>query len=454
VGADRSGGRDVIAWSKIAPSRLSMKFNWYLFPMNRNACFALLIFLLAVVRLKAQTPDFVYSPTIGSPQLFTAGNQQGYPIIRLNTPDQLELHFDDIDESVKNYYYSIVLCNEDWTPAQVTEFDYIKGFSQIRIENYTVSSVALTHYVHYTAVFPDPNCIPIHSGNYLLKVFLDGDTSKLAFTRRFLVTDAKVRIESRLLTPINFEMSKTHQNIQFRLNVSAINPPNVLDQIRVVVMQDYRWDNAIHGVKPRIYLNSDLQYNNSEDFNFEGGSEWRWVDLQSFRYQTDRVASANYGKTSTEVFLRPDMDRSQREFFFYKDYNGGFIIQTTEPYSPLYQTDYATVHFVFVPGGNIPLEGKDVFVLGRFTGGGVNDSSRMVWNPEKKIYERNFRLKQGFYSYSYVAADKNSATGSFMQTEGNHVETENDYMILVYYRALGSRADELVGITRFNSLNK
>jgi len=424
--------------------------------MIRNASIILLILLLGAIGGNAQTPDFVYSPTIGTPQLFTAGNQLGYPIIRLNSSDQLELHFDDLDESVKNYYYSIVLCNEDWTPAEVTEFDYIKGFSQIRIENYRISSVALTHYVHYTAMVPDPNCVPIHSGNFLLKVFLDGDTSKLAFTKRFLVTDSKVKIQSQLLTPQNFELSHTYQNIQFRLNVAALNPPNALDQVRVEVLQNYRWDNAIRGVKPRTYFNNDLQYNGADDFNFEGGSEWRWVDLQSFRFQSDRVATANYGKTSTEIFLRPDLDRSQREFYFYKDYNGGFIIQTTEPYDPLYQTDYATVHFVFVPGGNIPLDGKEVYVLGRFNGGGVNDSSRMSWNAQKGVYERNFRMKQGFYSYSYVSVDKNDASmkGSYAQTEGNHVETENDYMILIYYRALGARADELVGISRFNTLNK
>jgi hypothetical protein len=428
----------------------------YLFAMNRNIFLSLSIFLFIAGRGKAQTPDFTYSPSIGIVQLYTAGNQLGYPILRLNTSDQLELHFDDIAESVKNYYYTIVLCNEDWTPAEITEFDYIKGFSQIRIENYTISSVALTHYVHYSALVPDPNCVPIHSGNYLLKVFLDGDTSKLAFTRRFLVTDAKVRIQSQLLTPQNFELAKTDQNIQFRLNVSAVNPPNPLDQIRVVVLQNYRWDNAIHGVKPRIYLNNDLQYNGADDFNFEGGSEWRWADLQSFRFQSDRVQSANYGKTSTEIFLRPDPDRSQRDFYFYKDYNGGFTLQTTEPYNAFYQTDYATVHFTFVPGGNIPIDNKDVYVLGRFTGGGLNDSSRMVWNAERGVYQRDFRLKQGFYSYAYVTVDRGDASmkGSFAQTEGNHVETENDYMILVYYRALGARADELVGISRFNSLNK
>ncbi|HVU96692.1 MAG TPA: DUF5103 domain-containing protein [Puia sp.] len=424
--------------------------------MNRNIFFSLLIILFIGGRGNAQTPDFTFSPTIGAAQLFTAGNQLGYPIIRLNSPDQLELHFDDIDESVKNYYYAIVLCNEDWTPAEVTEFDYIKGFNQIRIENYRISSVALTHYVHYTATIPDPNCVPIHSGNYLLKVYLDGDTSKLAFTRRFLVTDAKVKIQSQLLTPQNFELAHTYQNIQFRLNVSAVNPPNPLDQIRVVVMQNYRWDNAIRGVKPRVYFNSDLQYNGADDFNFEGGSEWRWADLQSFRFQSDRVLTANYGKTSTEIFLKPDVDRSQQEFYFYKDYNGGYILQTQEAYSAQYQTDYATVHFIFVPGGNIPLDNKDVYLLGRFTGGGLNDSTKMVWNGEKRIYERNFRMKQGFYSYSYVAVDRNDPTmkGSFAQTEGNHVESENEYMILVYYRALGARADELIGISRFNSLNK
>src|SRR5882757_9865647 len=268
--------------------------------MNRKTCIYLLSLLLAAADAKAQTPDFIYSPTIGSPQLFTTGNQLGYPIIRLGTSDQLELHFDDLDESVKNYYYSIVLCNEDWTPAQVTEFDYIKGFSQIRIENYTVSSVALTHYVHYTAMLPDPNCIPIHSGNYLLKVFLDGDTSKLAFTRRFLVTDKKVNISSQFLQPLNYELSHTHQRIQFKVNTAGVNPANPLDQIKVVVLQNYRWDNAVRDVKPTFYVNNRLEYTNDNDFLFGGGREWRWVDLQSFRYQSDRVQKVNYGKTSTE----------------------------------------------------------------------------------------------------------------------------------------------------------
>jgi hypothetical protein len=420
-----------------------------------RCCAGLLLFLSLSPAGKAQTPDSVYSASIRTPQLYMAGKQTAYPILRLNSTDQMELHFDDLDGDVKSYFYTFQLCNEDWTPAAVSEFDYIKGFSQVRIDNYQTSSVALTHYTHYQAMLPDPNCIPIHSGNYLLKVFLDSDTSKLAFTRRFLVTDAKVGIQTQLLQPMAFELAHTHQRIQFRLNTAGVNPNNPLDQIKVVIVQNYRWDNIMRNLKPTFYVNNNLEYNNGDDIVFQGGSEWRWLDLQSFRYQSDRVQTANYGKTATEVIAKPDADRSQQAYYFYKDYNGNFLIQTTESYNPLWQTDYATVRFSFVPPGNTAFPDKDVYLLGKFTGGGLNDSTRLTFNTEKGRYEASFLLKQGYYSYSYVTIDRSDPDrkASFAFTEGNHVETENNYMILVYYRALGARADELVGIARFNSLN-
>src|ERR1700743_118345 len=165
---------------KIVGGKLSIKlfsvfvvllyFRLNSFPMNRIFSLLFVPALFAVNTMKAQEPDMVYSPSIGSPQLSMAGNPMGYPILRLNSSDQLELQFDDLDGDVKNYSYTFQLCNYDWTTSFVSEFDYIKGFSQVRIEDYRNSSVALVHYTHYRATVPDPNCIPVHSGNYLLKV--------------------------------------------------------------------------------------------------------------------------------------------------------------------------------------------------------------------------------------------------------------------------------------------
>ncbi|HEV2355287.1 MAG TPA: type IX secretion system plug protein domain-containing protein, partial [Puia sp.] len=60
--------------------------------------------LCSAVALHAQpVTDMVVSPAIGTPQLYPAGNQLGYPIIRLNSTDQLELSFDDLDADVKAY---------------------------------------------------------------------------------------------------------------------------------------------------------------------------------------------------------------------------------------------------------------------------------------------------------------------------------------------------------------
>jgi Domain of unknown function (DUF5103) len=416
--------------------------------------FCLLIGCVMWLCGRTQAPDAVFT-NIGTPQLYMAGNQMAYPILRLNSPDQLQLEFDDLDGDVKNYSYTYRLCNADWTPALISEFDYIRGFSQVRIGDYRYSSVALTHYTHFRATIPDASCIPRRSGNYLLKVFVDGDTSKLAFTRRMLVTDEKVNIHARLLQPLNYELARTHQRIQFSVNVSAVNPPNPLDQIKVVVLQNYRWDNAVHDIRPTFYTNNNLEYSNDNDCVFPGGMEWRWLDLQSFRYQSDRVKDAEYGKTATDIFAKPDGDRSAMNYYFYQDYNGGYFIQTTESLDPFYQTDYARVHFSYIPPGNAPYPDKDIYLLGKFTGYGLNDSTRMAFNAGKGRYEVSFFMKQGVYSYSYVTIDRNDPgrNASFVYTEGNHLETENDYMILVYYRALGAQADELIGRSTFNSLN-
>ena len=97
----------------------------------------------------------------------------------------MELHFDDLDADVKYYYYTYQLCNSDWTPANLGQFDYIKGFTQTRINNYRFSSIALTQDIRITRLCcPIEACYPTKSGNYILKVYLNGDTSQAGFYKK------------------------------------------------------------------------------------------------------------------------------------------------------------------------------------------------------------------------------------------------------------------------------
>jgi hypothetical protein len=418
----------------------------------------LLSFLLALtvsVFCCGQGPDVIYMRNIHGIKLYLQGNQLGYPIIALNSGDLLELHFDDLDGRVKNYFYTFQLCNADWTRVDLSTFDYLKGFSQVRLSQYRQSSVSQVKYVHYQAVLPDRNCVPSRSGNYLLKVFLDGDTSKLAFTRRILVYDKLAEVGLSVTQPYNAELFKTHQKIQFQVNKGQLNVVNPIQQIKAVVLQNYRWDNAKMNIPPTFIRNNAMEFNVENNLVFPAGKEYRWADLRSFRLQTERVARAEYTPGNIHIYLQPDGERTQARYLKFVDYNGFYYVESREVSNPWWQTDYATVHFTFMPKGNQPFPDKKIFVVGEMNKYNLDDSSAMTYNADKGVYEKTLFLKQGYYSYAYVTKDAKDPNSVAMteQTEGDYWETENDYTVLVYYRSLSGRHDELIGVSSINSLN-
>jgi hypothetical protein len=417
-------------------------------------------FLFLIIFISAhgysQIPEQVYSPSIKSIQLYQYGNQLGYPIVKLNSGEQLELHFDDMDANVKNYSYTYQLCNADWTPAILSHFDFIKGFSQVRINTYRISSIAFTRYTHYQAVLPDRNCVPSRSGNYILKVFLNGDTSQLIFTKRMLVVEELATVGAQIQQPFNGQYYRTHQKVQFRVNLNeALDVVNAQQQIKVSLMQNMRWDNAITTMRPTFFSRKTLEYNTENEALFPAGKEWRWLDLRSLRLQSDRVADARYSNKSTEIFVRPDLERVTQRFNFYRDNNGKYFLQPTENINPLWQSDYATVHFTFVPPNNTPFADKDIFLFGGLNDYDLRDQVKMTYNADKGVYETSLFLKQGYFDYMYVTIDKRDPQrkANFDVTEGNLWETENEYSILVYYRELAGRADRLIAVSRVNSLS-
>ena len=423
-------------------------------PMFRMKIFAF-FFLISLTSAFSQIPEACYSPNIRSAQLYPSGNQLGYPVIRLGAVGQMELHFDVLGGDVGNYSYTFQLCNADWTPAMLSHFDFIKGFSQARITDYRISSVAYTRYTHYRAVLPERNCVPSRSGNYILKVFLDGDTSNLVFTKRMLVVEDKSTIAAQIQQPYNGQLFHTHQKVQFKVSLNErVDVVNAQQQIKVAILQNNRWDNAVTGIRPTFFSRNVLEYNTENDAVFAAGKEWRWLDIRSFRLRSDRVAAIQSTAAATTITVKPDGTRSGQRFNFYRDANGRYYLQPTESINPLCQSDYATVHFTYVPEGNRPYPGKDIFLFGQLSNYNLDDTAKMKYNAEKGVYETSLLLKQGYYDYMYVTKDHDDPRhmASFSETEGDLWETENEYSILVYYRPLGGRADELIGYSRINSV--
>jgi Domain of unknown function (DUF5103) len=398
-------------------------------------------------------PDRIYMPNINGVKIFLRGNQMSYPIINLGSVNSFELHFDDLEGNVKNYSYTYQLCNADWTPVDLNVLDYIQGFTQNRLIQYRVSSVAKVKYVHYQALLPEQNCMPYKPGNYLIKVFLNNDTSKLAFTRRLLVLNNMVPIGVKILQPYNGALVQTTHKVQFTIDKTKLNIFNPVQQLKVVVLQNYRWDNAITGIQPVFMRGNLYEYNGEQDCLFPAGKEFRWADLRSFRFLSERVEKADNNVTPSDIYLRLDPQRTSERFLQYQDYDGFFFIESTDVNNPWWQGDYGNVHFTFVPAGNQPYLDKDVYLIGEMTSYKIDDSTKLQFNADKGVYEKTLLLKQGFYSYTYATKDrkiKNAKPVSTI-TDGDYYETEDLYTILVYYKSLGGRHDELVGAVTINS---
>lgn len=412
-----------------------------------------LVFLLCIPAFSmAQLPDETYHANIRTVKLFMKDNQLSYPIIQLGSTEQLELHFDDLDGFVKNYSYTFQLCDADWKPnPYLGPFDFIKGFTQQRISQYRVASIATQEYVHYQAILPDRNCAPSKSGNYLLKVFLNGDTSKLAFTRRMLVVDQRADIGAQVQQPFGARNFKTHQKVHLVVNKTKLDVMNPHQQIRTVILQNFRWDNTAKYIQPSFIKQHTLEYNSENDAVFPGGKEFRWIDLRSFRFKSERVDSNDLDRKPFYIVAKPDGERNTQRYLFFRDLNGFYEVTTTDLINPWWQSDYAKVKFTFVPNGNQPYPDKEVYIAGEFTGYKLNPQARMDYNAELGVYQKEFLLKQGYYSYTYLTKDIKGNIPSAEQTDGNIWETENDYTVLVYYRSLTGRHDELVGVTSVNS---
>ena len=420
--------------------------------LKRYLWMALLIGLHAVKGHGQSNPDSIYQNSIHTVLIHPVNKPLAIPVISLNELTPLEISFDDFKSDYQDYYYSVELRNADWTAVNLSAFDYLQGFNQNKINKFSVSSIATQRYYHYEFNFPNAQARPTQSGNYILKVFKNGNANELVFTRRFFVTENQVSVAATVQEPFDGQISKTHQKIQFVLDVKKI-PFFQTDQIKATIIQNYRYNDALTLAAPNFIRGNLLEYNSEDQFIFPAGKEARWLDIQNLRLRSDRVIDINSKSDRAIISVKPDLSRASTAYYTFNDLNGNFIISNTESLQSENQNDYATVNFTYFPKDKIPFIGMKLYLAGALTNNILNKEAEMIFDPALGYYKKSLLLKQGYYSYNYVLREQNSFNplNDFTETEGNHWETENNYSIMVYYRPPGARHDHIIGFGAVNS---
>ena len=434
---------------------MTMVFNKFYFS---------LLFLIVTLKIVSQDDyandnqmryeDWNYKSYIQTVQLHESSFEANPAILKFNADEQLELSFDDLEADKKMYSISFVHCDANWQPSNLVSAEYLNGFFEANILNFNFSTNTIQKYTHYAIMFPQSNMQFSKTGNYIVFVYQDNDKEKIVITKRFMIYEDKITVVANVRQAIGNDEQYEKQHIDFNLINSQYELTNPFTDLKVVITQNNRWDNAVSDIKPTFVEPRQLTYSLDDKSTFNGGNEFRFFDSRSLRTYTERVANIYRDSVyKYHLVLKLDELKTFKNYSFYNDLNGGYLIKNKDMVgSPDTEGDYAWVHF-FLPYDNAQGEGN-FYVLGKLTEWRLNKNNRMTYNYKKLGYECDLYIKQGYYNYTYVYLKDEEKAGDETLTEGNHWETENDYTIYVYHRQRSTYYDQLVAVKRFNSFKR
>jgi len=354
----------------------------------------------------------------------------------------LLLEFDDLRDQRDNYYARIIHCNYDWTRSSLMDLDFLTDFNEFPINNFEFSVDTHIPFVHYWINLP-PVKLP---GNYMVVVYRGTDKNDIILSKRFMVFDTRVTFENERNLIGAGNIAALNQQINFTVNYKNLDVINPLENVKVSIRQNRRWDNIVTDIRPSFVreIEKQLEYRFFESGKmFKGGNEFRFFDLRSLLNPGRNVARVIKTSKPYEVFIERDKSRADEVYSQLPDFNGGFIPDNLD-YPDAAFTNYANVNFTLAAPQPYP---GNIYVAGAFNYWNLNDQNRMRYDSATKEYRARVLLKQGWYDYQYLIQSPNHPP-YFL--EGSHFETENFYEILVYYRPFQPQADLLIGYLRLD----
>ncbi|RDI08245.1 DUF5103 domain-containing protein [Flavobacterium sp. AG291] len=377
---------------------------------------------------------------------FMKDGQNAYPFFRLNEP--FTFVFDDLFGNEANYYYSIQHCNYDWTPSSMLSInDYIRGFDTQRIQNYTNSFNTLQIYSRYTLAFPNKFTTLLLSGNYILKIL--NEDQEVIFTRRFVLYEDMATVPVQVKRTRDMSTNLEKHNLDFSIKSRGFIFQMPLQNVKIALFQNGRFDNAIYNVKPQYTIGNDLIYKYDKETQFWAGNEYLYFENKDIRNAVNNVVRITAGEIYNTI-LYTNEARANKPYTFFPDVNGNFVTKNINlsVTDPMVESDYTWVFFSLSAPAYY---GKDLYIGGMFNNYAKTPEYKMDYNEKTKLYEKAVMMKQGFNNYMYISTDKNGKVDGKNAVDGNFYQTENEYTILVYYRENNDRYDKVIGVGTANS---
>jgi hypothetical protein len=353
----------------------------------------------------------------------------GDPCYYLNSQSSVNIDFDLLKNHSESLQYQIIHCDKDWFKSNISTMDAIEGFDTDYIENQKISYGPSQQYIHCNFKIPNNHTKFLISGNYLIKIFLEGDPFNPMATIKFFVSEQSSTIKFNIDESGDVEQSKYLQSYEVECTYNSSNTIDPFSNIFINIQQNHQTFNQQWLSGPNFIKENKLVFLQNEDQTFNGGNEFRFFDISSFRNGSQFVEKTYFDDSCFKIILKPDQKRSYRQYLEYKDMNGRFFIRTYDYDDSEYQSEYGWVKFKLNMRDQIS---DSIFIYGQLSNWKTDNSFLMKYDSATKAYHNQILLKQGYYNYIYVT--KNSEIISTRKLEGAHFQTNNEYTIKVYYR--------------------
>lgn len=404
--------------------------------------------LLIMTSASAQVENEVAPPFHIKTISFIQNNQNAVPIFQLGSGFQLQ--FDDLYGNEADYYYEIIHCDYNWNPSEIPKNEYLLGFDNQRIQNYNNSFNTLQIYSHYT--LPVPNQFTqqlLISGNYMLKIL--NDNKEVVFSRKFILYEDLVTVPIQVKRARTVSNLETKHNLEFSVKSSTITFQNPIKNVKVVLIQNGKFNTAIKNILPQYTIGNDLIYKYDSETQFWAGNEFLYFENKDIRAANNNVSRVDASTEIYNSYLYTNNARANFPYSVFEDVNGNFVVRNLNADNSEIEADYAWVYFsLSAPTFRI---NKDIYINGMFNNYSLAPEFKMDYNPAKGIYEKALLIKQGFTNFEYAVVDSKRIIDNENAIDGNFYQTENDYTVLVYYRENTGRYYRAVGKGTANSLN-
>ncbi len=347
--------------------------------------------------------------------------------------DVINISFDILGKKKGDYYYTITHCDYKWNSSDISKFEYIDGYDDIRISNYFFSQNTYQSYTNFNFQIPNQRLKIKLDGNYIISVF--DQSNNQIFQRKIVVKD---NIYNGI---INITRSKEIVDSPYSQNLQVVF--NNLDNVIFTSTSDYKLfivkNNNLKSSKifsiPRLQTGLKLIYDN---LKFEGGSEYLYFDSKNILLTSNEIKRVDFNKIYNTTLYT---DYEESIYTLQPDLNGTFILNA-DCFEKNICADYSNVIFSLKTNKNYE---NDIFIIGEFNNNVLSEKYKMK-KETKNYYTKDIVLKQGLYNYKYVVKTKNG-----FKDLSNFWQTENNYKAILYEKKITDRYYKIIGFGENNS---